>query len=208
METRQSLVTIPVALGDRPAGRALTDGYTGDLHPAIDPRGTRLVFSSSRSGSRNLWISKPDGSDARPLTSETAFDERPAFSPDGNRVAFLSDCGGERGIWVMSADGGTPRRLGHANGLDTLTWSPDGLRIVFLMPGPTLPRLAAISADNGPLNRFRRRLLPTRRHGRRSPTESPTSSRPNQRRPPPVLRRIWRSWMGRHAVAIRTFQNR
>ncbi len=154
MELRQSLVTISVASGGAPSGTSLTDGYTGDLHPAMDPRGTRLVFSSSRSGNRNLWISKPDGSAATPLTSETAFDERPMFSPTGNRVAFVSDRGGQRGIWVMSADGGTPRLVGLANVLDTLTWSPDGRRIIFSTPGPALPQLASISVDNGTIEAF------------------------------------------------------
>ncbi len=154
MESRQSLVVYPVAPGEAPAARALTDGYTGDLHPAMDPRGRRLVFSSSRSGNRNLWIAKPDGSDATPLTSETAFDERPAFSPDGDRVAFVSDRGGERGIWVMSADGGTPRLVGHANVLDTLTWSPDGRRIIYSTPGPALPRLSSISIEKGTIEAF------------------------------------------------------
>ena len=154
IESRQSLVVYPVAPDEAPAGRALTDGYTGDLHPAMDPRGTRLVFSSSRSGNRNLWIAKPDGSDATPLTSETAFDELPAFSPDGDRVAFVSDRGGERGIWVMSADGGTPRLVGYANVLDTLTWSPDGRRIIYSTPGPALPRLSSIAVDKGTIEAF------------------------------------------------------
>ena len=154
MDVRESLVAFPVTPGEAPVARSLTDGYTGDLQPAMNPQGTRLVFTSSRSGNRNLWIAKPDASDARPLTSENAFDDRPAFSPNGDRVAFVSDRGGKRGIWVMSADGGTPRLVGHVNVLDTLTWSPDGQRIIFSTPGPELPHLASISVDKGTIEVF------------------------------------------------------
>ena len=154
MNGRESLVAFPVTPGEAFVGRPLTDGYTGDLQPAMNPQGTRLVFSSSRSGNRNLWIAKPDAGDARPLTSETAGDDRPAFSPNGDRVAFVSDRGGKRGIWVMSADGGTSRLIGHANVLDTLTWSPDGQRIIFSTPGPALPRLASISVEKGTTETF------------------------------------------------------
>ena len=109
VEMRQSLVTLPVSgksVSTQPAERAITDGYTGDLDPNVSPIGDRIVFSSSRSGDRNLWTTRLDGTAARPLTSGPAIDERPAFAPDGQQVAFVSDRGGERGIWLVSAGGG------------------------------------------------------------------------------------------------------
>jgi Tol biopolymer transport system component len=91
--------------------RGLTDGYGGDLDPAISPVSDQLVFTSSRSGNRNLWTANSDGSSARPLTTGTALDEQPSFSPDGRQIAFISDRGGRRAIWTMNADGGTPRKI-------------------------------------------------------------------------------------------------
>ena len=125
LQMRQSLVRIPVRFDRPPAEQPITDGYSGDLHPAFNATG-RLLFSSSRSGYRNLWIARADGSQATPLTSETALDERPAVSPTGDRIAFLSDRGERPGIWITNVDGGTPRFVGAANVLDSLTWSPDG----------------------------------------------------------------------------------
>ena len=148
LQMRQSLVRVPVRFDQPPLEQPLTDGYTGDLHPEFDATG-RLVFSSSRSGYRNLWIGRADVSQATPLTSETALDERPAISPNGDRVAFVSDRGGRPGIWITSVEGGTPRFLGAATVLDSLTWSPDGTKIVFSTVGRALPHLAAMSVADG-----------------------------------------------------------
>jgi len=129
--------------------RRLTDGYGGDLDPDFDPRGENLVFSSSRSGHRNLWISRGDGSQPAPLTTEAALDERPAFSPDGQEIAFVSDRDGQRGIWIMNADGGAPKFLHAVTVLDTLTWSPDGMRILYAIPGGNMPSLESVSVADG-----------------------------------------------------------
>ena len=110
-----------------------------------DPRSDRIVFSSRRNGHRNLWISKPDGTEAHPLTTEDAIDEHPSFSQDGQQIAFVSDRGGRRGIWVMGAEGGAPKFLAAATVLDTLTWSRDGKRILFARPESGQTHLAAIS---------------------------------------------------------------
>jgi eukaryotic-like serine/threonine-protein kinase len=152
-EVRQSLVLIPL-LGGSAQARRLTDGYSGDIDPTFDPRGGRLVFSSSRSGHRNLWMSREDGSQPTPLTTEASIDERPAFSPDGQAIAFLSDRGGRRGIWVMNANGGAPKFLHDAVVLDTLTWSPDGKRILYAVPGGDLPRLESVSVADGQVDSF------------------------------------------------------
>jgi Tol biopolymer transport system component len=156
LDMRQSLVRIPVSRGDPPEAGAITTGYTGDLDPVFSPRGDRLVFSSLRAGSRHLWTMQPDGSQPTPLTSGPSIDERPAFSPDGQQIAFVSDRGGRRGIWLMSAEGGAPRLVGVAVVLDTLSWSPDGTRILFATPGGDLPQLATMTVADGTIQ-----LLPT-----------------------------------------------
>jgi Tol biopolymer transport system component len=162
LDVRQWLVRIPVGNGkDAPIVRLktltdavmLTRGDTGDVDPAVAPQGpNRLVFSSTRSGIRQLWTALPDGSDPRPLTSGTALDERPAISPDGRLVAFISDRGGERGIWLIGIEGGTPQFLAPAADLiDMLTWSPDGRQIAFAVAGGDLPKLRVMSlADKRP----------------------------------------------------------
>jgi len=149
IEYRQALVSVPVALEKSIELRQLTDGFSGDLDPCVSPQAGRLVFSSSRSGNRNLWTAEPDASNIRPLTSDAALEERPAFSPDGRQVAFVSDRGGERGIWLVNSEGGTLRRLTRTPVLDTLTWSPDGHHIVHAVPGTPVPELSIVTTKDG-----------------------------------------------------------
>jgi Tol biopolymer transport system component len=148
IEYRQALVAVPVTDGKIHV-RQLTDAFSGDLDPCISPRAGRMVFSSSRTGYRNLWTADPDGSNIRPLTSDAALEERPSFSPDGRQVAFVSDRGGQRGIWLVNSEGGTLRRLASTPVLDTLTWSPDGQQIVHAVPGSPVPELSIVAARDG-----------------------------------------------------------
>jgi eukaryotic-like serine/threonine-protein kinase len=167
IEYRRALVSVPVAFEGSTRFRNLTDGFGGDLEPCVSPRTGRIVFSSSRSGNRNLWTADADGSNLRPLTSDAAIEERPAFSPDGREVAFVADRGGERGIWVVNSDGGTPRRLASTPVLDTLTWSADGQRIAYAVPAVDAPQLSIVTVNDGTVHR-----LPTP-NGAHSPSWSP-----------------------------------
>jgi Tol biopolymer transport system component len=167
MEYRQALVSVPVAAAGRIPLQQRTDGFGGDLDPSVSPQTSRMVFSSSRSGNRNLWTADPDGSNIRPLTSDSAFDERPSFSPDGQQVAFVSDRGGQRGIWLVNSEGGALRRLASTPVLDTVTWSPDGQQIAHAVPAGTVPELSIIAVSDGVA-----RKLPTP-SGAHSPAWSP-----------------------------------
>ncbi|MGH9400083.1 MAG: protein kinase domain-containing protein, partial [Thermoanaerobaculia bacterium] len=51
MDVRQSLLSVPVRFEGEVHPRALTDGYSGDLDPAVSPQADQVVFTSSRSGS-------------------------------------------------------------------------------------------------------------------------------------------------------------
>ena len=153
-EPRQAIVSLVVDGGDAAAQpRELGDATTSDLDPSLSPDGRRLVFSSARSGNRNLWIAAADGTRAQPLTSGSAIDDRPAFSLDGKSIAFVSDRGGARGIWIVSADGGSAHLVAKAQVLDTISWSPDGSEIVFGTVGDQ-PGLAAIRVADGTLRRL------------------------------------------------------
>ena len=166
LQMRRSLLSIPVT-GDKTGWRQLTDGYSGDQMPTVDFRSGRMVFSSSRSGHRNLWAAKADASDAIPLTTEAAIDDRPAFSRDGQQIAFVSDRGGERGIWMMNAQGGAPKLLAREVALDQLSWSPNSERVFFSRPGGDLPSLASVNVADG-------RVEPVRSGGSVAPAWSPT----------------------------------
>ena len=167
IEYRRALVSIPIVFDGGARVRPLTDGFGGDLEPCISPRTDRMVLSSSRSGSRNLWTADAEGAHPRPLTADSAIDERPSFSPDAGQVAFVSDRGGDHGIWIVNSDGAAPRRLTRTPVLDTLTWSPDGQRIAYAVPADHAPELAIVDVDDGVVHR-----LPTP-NGAHSPSWSP-----------------------------------
>jgi Tol biopolymer transport system component len=168
-ETRDSLVRLDLGPGSTATSLPITDGYTGDLDPDLSRNGDRMVFSSTRSGQRNLWIARADGTDPRPLTSDTSIDEYPQFAPDGQQIAFISNRGGARALWIISTDGGVPRRLLAADVLPYFSWSPDGREIVYSTPAGELPGLSVVALADG-----RARRLPTQ-GGATSPAWSPTA---------------------------------
>ena len=152
-ELRQSLIRLtPTETGVEE--QSVTDGYTGDLDPTMSPRANRLVFSSSRGGSRWLWSSELDGSQPRPLTSGDVLDQWPSMSPDGRTVAFVSDRGGHRGIWLIASDGGSPRRLVQAETLGGLSWTRDGRGILYAADHERWPALFKVTVADGQVRRL------------------------------------------------------
>jgi serine/threonine protein kinase/Tol biopolymer transport system component len=149
VDVRQTLERVPVTFDRGVTLEPLTDGFTGDLDPAWSPDGSRLVFSSSRGGNRNIWSAQPNLLQPIPITSGQNFDERPVYSPEGQQVAFISDRGGRRGLWVVNLEGGTPRLVTAAEVLDTISWSPDGRELVYAVAGSSAPGLVTVSVPDG-----------------------------------------------------------
>jgi dipeptidyl aminopeptidase/acylaminoacyl peptidase len=104
-----------------------------EFHCRLSPDGRRLAFTSHRSGGPEIYLSRPDGSDAVPLTSLGAVDTTwPDWSPDGRLIAFSSTAAGEFDVYTIPAAGGKPRRLTAHPGIDLHpTFSRDGRSIYF-----------------------------------------------------------------------------
>jgi Tol biopolymer transport system component len=118
-------------LGDVKAPPVRLISSTGNNGAAeFSPDGTRIVFSSNRSGYGELCVSDRDGTHITPLTSLGAG--TPRWSPDGSEIAFDATVDGNPDIYVISAAGGTPRHVTDESSMDLMpSWSRDGKWIYF-----------------------------------------------------------------------------
>ena len=92
-----------------------------------------------------IWSVATSGGDPVRMTDGPSSNVAPRWSPDGGRLAFLSDKeeAGLFQIYLQDRGGGASRRLTSVTGniatgrnANPLAWSPDGLRIAFLMTEP------------------------------------------------------------------------
>lgn len=97
------------------------------------PDGTRIAFTSDRSGNWEIWIADSGGRNAIQLTSlGSATVGSPRWSPDGKMIAFDVSEGSSSGIYVVSPDEGGQRRLTGSDTKDWMpTWSADSRSVYF-----------------------------------------------------------------------------
>lgn len=85
-----------------------------DNNPQFSPDGTRIAFSSSRTGeAMEIWVAHADGSQVVQMTNGLGRHQgSPRWSPDGRWIAFDSQReNGHWNIYVIDAAGGRPRRI-------------------------------------------------------------------------------------------------
>ena len=105
-----------------------------DHAPHFSPDGSKIVFQSDRSGSREIWVSDADGLNPVQVTSfEDRWPGSPLWSPDGRWIVFdLTGEGGTTHVHVVSAEGGAPRQLTSGpHRAVYASWSRDGRWIYF-----------------------------------------------------------------------------
>jgi Tol biopolymer transport system component len=104
-----------------------------DSSAEYSPDGRRIVFSSNRSGSRELWVCDGEGGNPAQITHFGGpIAGTPHWSPDGRQIAFDARPDGNADIFVVNSEGGGLRRLTQTPGEDARPdWSPDGKFIYF-----------------------------------------------------------------------------
>jgi Tol biopolymer transport system component/predicted Ser/Thr protein kinase len=121
-----------------------------DLGPHFSPDGSRVVFSSDRSGVYEVWTCAADGSNQAQLTRLRGYSGAPRWSPDGRTIAFDSSVEGQNEIFTIGADGGPAARITNHPGMDVVpTWSRDSRWIYFTSDRSGAQQIWKIPADGG-----------------------------------------------------------
>ena len=97
---------------------------------AKGPTTSKILFTSTRDGNREVYSMNPDGSEQVNLTQHPAEDLEAIWSPTGEQILFVSDRGGVRDLYLMDVDGANVRRVFKKETYrESPTWSPNGKQI-------------------------------------------------------------------------------
>ena len=108
-----------------------TDEWT--FEPRLSRDGSSIAFTSTRSGSYEIWTATADGANPVRLTNfGGAYVGAPRFSPDGRSVVFVARPQGQADIYMVDVAGGAPRRLSDDPADDLApSFSADGDTVYF-----------------------------------------------------------------------------
>ena len=103
------LYTLPITGG---TAVPLTRGMALDGQPRFSPDGTRVVFTSDRSGGEAVHIIAVDLSDTVQVTKgKSSSYQSPEWTPDGKYVVATKQGPGQGKLWMYHVDGGSGIQL-------------------------------------------------------------------------------------------------
>ena len=124
------IYTVPITGGK---ATIVTKGLSFDTHPRYSPDGKKLLFTSDRSGSENIWYIDREKQDTVQVTKDRDQNfPGAAWTPDGDYIVAA------RGrldvkLWMLHKDAGSGVQLVETPGFKTIdpAVSPDGRYVYF-----------------------------------------------------------------------------
>ncbi len=116
------------------AATRLIDGASDPMWSYVTRDDALLLFNSTASGNRNLWLMPlATPGPPRQITSIAADAvSHSSLSPDGKRVAFISFASGVSHVWTQNIDGSDLRQITTTGDSHSWpVWSPDGRFLVY-----------------------------------------------------------------------------
>jgi TolB protein len=100
--------------------------------PAWSSDGSKIAFSSSRSGNPEIWVADANGGDLHKLTNFAGPNVGPTWNPRSNaQLAWVSGRTGEPQIYTMDQDGANVQRLTDGGYAISPSWASNGQFLTF-----------------------------------------------------------------------------
>lgn len=113
--------------------KPLVGGKSFENFPSFSPDGKKLLFTTTRDKTQEIYVADADGSNLKRLTSDPTLKQYPRWSPDGSRILFNANPDGNFDLYSIAATGGDQKRLTDDPAMDTCpAWSPDGKQIAWV----------------------------------------------------------------------------
>lgn len=111
---------------DASAVERVTEGAFRDSSPRWSPDGSTIAFDSDRSGRRQIWTVRPDGTELRQVTRGESDTRSPVWSPDGRRLVGAM---AGHGLRFTDVDASPGTEVVRPVFFEPSSWSRDGRRI-------------------------------------------------------------------------------
>jgi TolB protein len=100
--------------------------------PAWSSDGSKIAFSSSRSGDPEIWVADANGGNLHKLTAFRGPDVSPTWNPRTNtQLSWVSGRTGLPQIYIMDQDGANNQRLTDGGYAISPSWAPNGAMLTF-----------------------------------------------------------------------------
>jgi len=129
-----------------------------NIQPALSPDRTRIVFSSNRGGSYDLYLMDADGGNARRLTTDPGNEWEPVWTPDGSRIVYTAiPKDGQAQLYALRPDGNPPQALTAGTGANqAAAVSADGKTLAFVSTRDGNQEIYLMPIDGGEARRVTR----------------------------------------------------
>lgn len=96
------------------------------LRPSYSPDGQWILFQASYGDLSDIWLIRPDGTDAHPVIEDSHDNIHPCWGPEPDRFAFASDRSGNYDIWISDLTGNALVQVTEDPGDDIYpAWNPE-----------------------------------------------------------------------------------
>jgi Tol biopolymer transport system component len=146
----ESKFNIWVVSADGSSPQQLTTGSGDNQQPRVSPNGLLVAFTSNRTGKRELWKMKPDGSQQTAIGLIPRRISDPAWSSDSQRLVYVGCSRTACNLFTITADAAS---FSQVTSGDFQDWFPDwlGNEIVFASDRQGIQGLWIVNSDGSGL---------------------------------------------------------
>jgi eukaryotic-like serine/threonine-protein kinase len=103
-----------------------------DARTSVSADGKKLVFTSMRLGTPDVWMKDLESGKETALTASPAREEEAEITADGTRISYVVIEGSRGVVYQIPTSGGPPEKICDDCGRPW-DWSPDGSKLLYLI---------------------------------------------------------------------------